>query len=227
MSLTTTAYGQEIILTALGYAKGWREQNCVEDDVSCYQYLFENDYNRVIGNPWCAFFATKVINDAADRLGLDCPLPFQGSSKAIVDRAKAVGIRVDRTPSIGSLFWYKTDTGGHTGVVVWGDEKGIMTVEGNTKDSLKCHRCPTNAVALIGSSSNRTYDYMSKVRNAVYVHIEELGNTPKVAINNVFTMPVSSGQGRERTLNAGVSDFGKLILLSAVAGGIYYAVKKS
>lgn len=225
MSLKTTEYGQEIILTALGYAKGWRERNCVEDDASCFRYLFENDYNKVIGNAWCAFFATKVINQAADRLGLDCPLPFQGSSKAIVDRAKQVGIRVDRTPKVGSLFWYKTDTGGHTGVIVWGDDKGLFTVEGNTKDNLKCLGCPDYAVAFIGSNTARSYKSMEE-KNAVFVHIEELGNTAPVTINDVFTMPVSTGQQKERSVMAGMSPLSMLLIAGLIGGGIYTYYKK-
>lgn len=222
MSLITTAYGQEILLTALGYAKGWREQKCIEDDVQCFKYLFQNSYSKVIGNPWCAYFATKVINQAADRLGLDCPLPFQGSSKAIVDRARQVGIRVDKTPAIGSLFWYPTDNAGHghTGIIVWGDAKGMFTVEGNTGDKLRCLGCPDYAVAVIGSNTARTYAAMA-AKNAVYVHIEELGNTSAVKIDDIFTMPVSSGQQPERTLNAGMS-IGQMILIgSLLAGGIY------
>jgi hypothetical protein len=222
MSITTTQYGREIILTALGYAKGWREQHCVEDNTSCFQYLFDNDYSKVIGNPWCAFFGTRTINDAADRLGLQCPLPFQGSSKAVVDKAKQVGIRVDRKPSIGSLFWYPTDTGGHLGVIVWMDSSGLFTVEGNTGDNLKCLGCPKNAVAILGSNSSRTYQAMIS-KNAVFVHIEELGNTPQILINDIFTMPVSSGQQKERVLNAGMSAGQILIMLSLLGGGIYAA----
>lgn len=220
MSLPTTAYGREIILRALGYAKGWREQNCIENDKDCFQYLFDNDYSKVIGKPWCAFFATRVINDAADVLGLDCPIPFQGSSRAIVDYAKRAKIRVDRTPSVGCLFWYATDTGGHTGIVAWGDNKGLYTVEGNSGDQLRCLGCPQNAVAVLGSNTSRSYDAMIK-RDALFVHIEELGNTPKVIIDDFFTMPVSSGAQKERTLNAGMSGAQMLLLAGLIGGGIY------
>lgn len=226
MSLPTTRYGQEIILRALGYAKGWREQNCKENDRDCFQYLFDNDYSKVIGNPWCAFFATRVINDAADVLGLRCPIPFQGSSRAIVDYAKKAGIRVDRTPKVGCLFWYKTDTGGHTGIVAWGDNKGLYTVEGNSGDQLRCLGCPQYAVAVLGSNSTRSYDEMIK-KGAVFIHIEELGNTPSVVVDDIFAMPVSSGGGRDnRTLNAGMSGAQMLLFLGLVGGGIYMYYKK-
>lgn len=225
MSITTTAFGQEIILTALGYAKGWQQQSCVEDNASCYKYLFENDYSKVIGNPWCAFFGTKVVNQAAENFGIRCPISFQGSSKAVVEQARRVGIRVDRTPAIGSFFWYPTGTStGHLGIIVWGDNRGVFTVEGNTQNDLKCLGCPKNAVAVLGSNSNRTYDKLEDL-NAVFVHIEEIGNTEEVEINNVFSMPVSTGQQKERVLNAGLSPVGTLLMLSLIGGGIYAAVK--
>lgn len=224
MSITTTAYGEAIILRALGYALGWRNQNCVEDNVSCYKYLFENNYNSVIGNPWCAFLATKVVNDAADEIGIYCPLPFQGSSAAIVTRAKKLGIRVDKTPAIGSIFYYTREGGGHVGIVVWMNNVGMFTVEGNSDDKLKCIGCPVNAVIPIGSNSTRTYKAMEN-KGAVYVHIEEVGDTDKVVIENAFNMPVSPGQQRERTLNAGMSGAQLLLMLSLLGGGIYAATK--
>ncbi len=208
------------MLTALGYAKGWREQHCVEDNVGCFQYLFDNDYSKVIGNPWCAFFSTRVVNDAADRVGVNCPLPFQGSSRAIVDKARKVGIRVDRTPAIGSIFWYPTSTGGHAGITIWMDNKGLYTVEGNSGDSLRCLGCPQNAIAVINSNSSRTYQAMAN-KGAWFVHIEEYGNTSAVNVDNIFSMPVSSGGQKERILNAGMSTGQMLLMLSLIGGGIY------
>lgn len=225
MSIQTTTYGKEIIRVALGYAKGWREANCKEDDVSCYKYLFENDYNKVIGNAWCTFFGTKVINQAGDNVGVNCPIAFQGSSTAVRDKAKALGIRVDRTPTIGSMFYYPRTGGGHLGVVVWMNEVGIFTVEGNTSDQLQCVGCPKNSVVPVGSNSNRTYAAM-KAKNTEFIHIEEYGNTSRVWVDNSFKMPVSSGQQKEGTLNAGMSTLESILLLASIGGVIYNVAKK-
>ncbi len=224
--ITTTEYGKQIILIALGYAKGWREQHCVEDDEDCFKYLFANDYSQVIGQPWCAFFATMVINQAANMLGLDCPIPFGGYSHNVVVYAQKNGIRVDNTPSIGSLFWYATDTGGHTGVIAWMDDKGIITVEGNAGNNLTCVECPKDlkSVVVLGNNSNRSYKALAN-KGVVFIHIEELGNTASVNIDDIFKMPISSGQQKEQELNAGMNPFGILLLLSALAGGVYYANK--
>ncbi len=221
--ITTTAYGKEIITVALGYAKGWREQNCKENNVDCYKYLFDNDYNKVIGNPWCAFFSTAVVNRAGDNIGLKCPIAFQGSSKAVVAFARKYGLRVDRTPAIGCLFWYPTgDATGHMGIPIWMNENGLYTVEGNSSDALMCNGCPKNAVAVLGSNTVRSYKSLQN-KDTVYVHIEEFGNTPYVDVDNIFGKGVSTGQQAEQVLNAGITPFGALLLTSAVIGGIVYA----
>lgn len=93
--------------------------------------------------PWCAGFASFILNQACDTLGISLPLKTSFSCDILATGAKDKGIflkgskasdRKKITP--GSLFLERrTSTDWtHTGIVIDAKDTVYMTIEGNTND---------------------------------------------------------------------------------------------
>lgn len=213
--VTTTKFGNKLRAIALSYAVGWARENCSEKNnvpnkKSCFQYLFDNRYENVIGKAWCAAFLFMVIIRACNEFGIKCPFYFSLSSYSIVEQAKKLGIRVDGTPTPGCAFWYKTSTGGHTGLVYDLAIGGKVTIEGNSGDTLRCRGCPQNGVIVHGTNSKPRTD-MEKL-GAIYIHIEEIAGNAQVAANSGTPILASTG-----------GNLLPMLLFGSLVGGLIYA----
>jgi hypothetical protein len=93
--------------------------------------------------PWCAGFASFILNQACDTLGVSLPLKTSFSCDILATGAKDKGIflrgskesdRKKVTP--GSLFLERrTSTDWtHTGIVIDAEDSVFLTIEGNTND---------------------------------------------------------------------------------------------
>ena len=214
--MQTTKFGNTIRAVALGYAAGWAAQNCSEKNnvpnrTSCFQYLFDNDYKKVIGNPWCAALLHGTIRKACERYGIRNPYTWSLASRSIVDQSKKIGVRIDNNPVPGCAFWYDS----HTGFVYDRVPGGLITVEGNSSDNLLCRGCPKNGVVVVGNNSKPRSLESMKEKGTVYIHIEELAGTDYVSESNAPLIAGNGGSGGNIILPA--------LLFSAAIGGIIYA----
>ncbi len=200
----------EIVSVALEYAKLWRAHNCTEQNnqSSCFRYLFDNNYDKVAGNPWCAATVSAILADAYARRGITNPFHWTLSAWNLYEQASEMkNMRVDTNPAPGSVFTYPAhgDMSAHAGIVVGVTGSGIYTVEGNSGDALKCYGCPDNGIVVVGNTALRTHRQM-QLRGTVYIHTEEL----------------SSGS----SLQAGLSGLSS-VLLALVAVGTWLTFKKT
>lgn len=88
------------------------------------------------GSPWCAAFATSMIDDAAKALGVPNPVPLSGSSSALYRWARNAG-RLVALPQPGDLaLVIGGDTGHYHTLFCAGPPNGerFPTVEGNSNN---------------------------------------------------------------------------------------------
>ena len=91
---------------------------------------------------WCAGFASFLMHQAAETLGIEAPIEGSFSCDTLVLQARQKGIFVSESDARlraippGSLFLNRnTDTDWtHVGMVVAADELTLTTIEGNTND---------------------------------------------------------------------------------------------
>lgn len=88
--------------------------------------------------PWCAVFVLFCVQRASWRFGQISPFNKTASSIDIFNQAKKKGIKIDKRPSKGSLFFYYRQGGGHIGIVdsVKTNNKAFFTFEGNHNDQV-------------------------------------------------------------------------------------------
>ena len=90
-------------------------------------------YGAVNNDAYCTKFAWVCVNIACEELGLPNLLPKSANGDDMIARSDKSQIPVDRTPTPGCIFRRNSSGGGkHTGIVVWGDEANMYTIEGNT-----------------------------------------------------------------------------------------------
>ena len=129
---------------------------CV-DQIHQYGWTINND-------PWCAQFMFMVIDKAAKKFGVTNKLPKTASTVAMLNGAKAAGIRVDKKPAIGSIMFYSTGSGtGHVGIVVEVGYKDFATIEGNSGDRVLAQK----------------HDYKDKFQ---FIHVEEMSFASRLMI---------------------------------------------
>lgn len=90
--------------------------------------------------PWCAAFVYAIVEKSCNILGVTNKLPRTKSTRSMLNNAPGKGLKVDKNPAVGSVFFIpRGDNGtqGHVGIVI--DVKGdqIFTVEGNLSDSVR------------------------------------------------------------------------------------------
>lgn len=211
-------FASHIINAALSMAHTWKENNCKENDRTCYKYLFANRYETVLGNPWCAAVGSRVLELACQSFGKKNPFTWSLASSFILTQGKKLGLEINETPEPGCMFYYPREGGGHMGPVIGVTQKGVITVEGNSSNQLQCFGCPKNGVAVIGEGSKeRTHDTMQK-KGTQYIHVQKMFGSS--------SMPITPGQNTvEKPVMAGMGTVGTVLFLSAIAGGIYYAYK--
>lgn len=94
--------------------------------------------------PWCAGFATFVLKQACDAMGVAMPVQPTPSCDLLASRAKAKrcfvrgAVTADRAKlRPGALFLSRRTAGDwvHTGIVVRVEKDVFHTIEGNTNDA--------------------------------------------------------------------------------------------
>ena len=92
--------------------------------------------------PWCAGFATFVLRQAAQSLGVPTPIAGSASCDTLAAQGRTEGLFVAEADveykdiPAGSLFLVRSRPGDwtHTGLVVEAREDEFSTIEGNTND---------------------------------------------------------------------------------------------
>lgn len=221
-----TKFQQILQTTAVNYAKYWRENNCVERDVDCYKYLFQEKYNSVLKEDWCQATTSAIIAQSCEIAGIKNPFKFTLSTVNFFQQAKALGV-VDSSPRIGSTFFHYRGGGtsqGHSGVIVGITNSGLYTVEGNSSNALKCFGCDAfgmnSSVVIIGDKNARSWDAMA-AKNAVYIHAEKI---PALAGVRDEEIGEDSGPQTGGPVEAGFSLLPALLLTGA-AIGTYYLIQ--
>jgi|GEM_PF-6268916 len=86
--------------------------------------------------PWCAEFVWMVVNQACYILGISNPLPRTKSTRVMLSRSPKAGVKVNKNPSPGCIFFKTRSGGGHVGFVASVKGNTIYTIEGNVNDSV-------------------------------------------------------------------------------------------
>lgn len=123
----------------LNEAKKWTD--CKEDPSRpnrsvCVDKIHVYTASAVNNDPWCAQFAWMITDTVARKAGITNKLPKTSGTHYMVNNAPKNGLRVDRTPAVGAIFFYPTGSAsGHVGFVAQiKDSKTVATIEGNSGD---------------------------------------------------------------------------------------------
>lgn len=105
------------------------------------------------GTPWCAQFVSVVVKTSFEKLKLPkSKLPYTASTLAMLDGAKKAGLRVDKTPVEGCIFFRYRNGGGHVGIVVKVTSDTLYTIEGNSDNAVVARQYK--------KSSTESYQYI-------------------------------------------------------------------
>lgn len=121
-------------------AFGWIE--CKEDPKTpnrsaCLNVLHKMYGGEPTSEPWCAIFVWTMTNEACKIFNVENKLPKTKSTIQMRDRAKNSGLKVDKIPAVGSVFFYPRTGGGHVGIVIEVRGGEIITIEGNVSDAVR------------------------------------------------------------------------------------------
>lgn len=152
-------------------AEKWHQLKCVETSQNrgpCVDEIKKAYWNteEVGSEAWCAEFAWVVASEAARRAGVANPLPKTASAVGMRDQSRAKGLRVDKNPVPGSVFYRKPSnratSSGHVGIVHTVESNRILTIEGNAGEN-------SDRVAFLEHSKA---DIESARWGYVFIHIE-------------------------------------------------------
>lgn len=145
------------------------------------------EYGSDIKNedPWCAAFISVLFKSVPwwKYLQKD-PFPKTKSTSAMLQDAKAKGIKIDNKPAKGSVFYYSRGPGiGHVGLVkelIYGLKNsipdgviGFWSIEGNTSVDEK-----TGVIAV--------KEHNLKDKDFKFIHYEELSNLDVPSNQKIF-----------------------------------------
>lgn len=227
---TTTKLGFEIVKAASQWVN--TADICVEvgnNGGACIQKLnslfFGND--QVRDEPYCTVFVSEMVKEAANICGFQSPVKT-ASVPELYTQANNAGIRIDTTPSVGSIQWWNNGSGEtkqrHAGIVVQIDEKYYHTIEANTTFTVNGKKYEGIWV------KNKPFSAIAKLK-AKFIHIEEFGNTGNVDIaTNFVRTPVNGSSvpegGFPSYSSANMAGFPVAIAIMLGALGIGYFYEK-
>lgn len=183
-------------------AVAWYQRDCRETTANrgpCVDEIHERFDPNWIRNKrseaWCAKFCYVVVDEAARMDGIKNPLPRTAGARDLLERSIKAGLRVDRQPARGSIFYRRSgapNATGHNGIVVGGRANGggITTIEGNLN----------NRVSLYGYTNGQIEDLDFR-----FIHVEDAAGAPLLAGSNVITtlLLLSAGIGTLWYINKG------------------------
>lgn len=124
----------EVAIDEIGNGEAGR--NNAGPDVA--RYFDEPGRESAIG-PWCAAFVSYCMEEAARRLGIECPIKRSHGAKQLFRNSTAItGIDLEphETPRPGDLILWQRGVPwswqGHIGIVEAFEEGIAFTIEGNT-----------------------------------------------------------------------------------------------
>lgn len=146
--MKTTKYGMEVINVAksfvtpedICYEVTTNKGNCIDELKCIYKGILDNcNSSKIQDEAYCAITVWVFNLLAQEKMGLDSTFwktkMKTAGAKDMLNKAKANGIKVDKNPTPGSIFYRKPGIGstasGHNGLVVWKDDKYFYTIEGN------------------------------------------------------------------------------------------------
>lgn len=201
----------QVELVRVGLA--WVARGChetVKNGGNCIDEL-HRAFGREKREAYCAQLAWVVAEQAARAAGINNPLPHTGGACDMLKRSVAAGLRVDKTPAIGAVFYQGSNpkySTGHIGVVIDVTGTTIRTVEGNNDDRIDDWRYPMATVL----NRPRTQACQRGI-GWDFIHIEDAGGQPTESV-----LPSLSGAG---------PSMGSLLLIAGVAVGTFYTLRQA
>lgn len=105
---------------------GNNTSNCVDTIKKLSGYDPDND-------AWCVQFVYGVFNQICQKHNVTNPLFKTKSSYYLKTKSK---VRVDNKASVGSVFYFTREGGGHVGFVMEVKDGKMVTIEGNRNDAV-------------------------------------------------------------------------------------------
>lgn len=114
----------------------WLMRDCKENPSTPNRSYCVNEIKGgVTDEDWCALFVYRCVSDAAQKSGARNPLMRTPSTPAMLQAAQQQGVRISRTPELGSIFFRERGAGkGHVGIVVGLNSRLMFCIEGNTSN---------------------------------------------------------------------------------------------
>ncbi len=181
-------FQSELVRAALA----WAARGCVETVTNGGSCI--DEVHRAFGTqkrePYCTMLVWVVVEQAARAAGIKNPLPKTALSCDLLQRSIAAGLRVDKTPGIGSIAYRSTriaNSSGHTLVVVDVNDREVRTVEGNNANRIDDWLYPIDKVR-----SHPRYKNCQRGPGWDFIHIEDAGGSPTIALDHTSEL-VSAG----------------------------------
>lgn len=168
--MITTTFTQKLVDLAADWL-GCKEDKGTPNRSMCLTDLWKLYGSEPTDEPWCAVFVWSMVNDACKVFGIENKLPKTKSTSIMKSRATNAGLKVDKTPAVGSIFYFSRTGGGHVGIVTNIEGKTITTIEGNVSDEVRFGRRDLN-------SKDFSFIHVEKMTNKTLV----FGKSPYYAL---------------------------------------------
>lgn len=153
--MITTNFTQKLVDLAADWL-GCEEDAKTPNRSACLTDLWKLYGTEPTNEPWCAAFVWTMVNETCKVFGVENKLPHTKSTYEMKSRATNAGLKVDKTPAVGSIFYFTRDGGGHVGIVTNLGENTMTTIEGNVSDQVRLGRRALNS------------------KNFLYIHVEKM-----------------------------------------------------
>lgn len=221
MARSINQFQSELIRVALV----WAARHCretVRNGGSCI-----DEIHRAFGRPkreaYCAKFVWVAVEQASQAAGIHNPIPKSAGACDMLTQSIKRGLRVDKTPGIGSIFYRSskiTNSSGHVGIVIDVTATTVRTVEGNNDDRLDDWSYKLETVL-----SYPRHKQCQRGLGWDFIHIEDAGGAPTPAVVTPASpsgaSPSPSRIAETRLVTAGPSLGSILLALGALAGGYF------
>lgn len=133
------SFGSTVITEAKKFL-GCKEDKGTPNRSHCVDKIVKMGGWTPTNEPWCAMYAYAVTDRTCKLFKVENKLPRTKSTRTMLNNASKNGIRVDRKPSKGCIFFIPRGNSGiygHVGFVHYYSGNKIYTVEGNLSDQVK------------------------------------------------------------------------------------------
>lgn len=180
-------FQQEMVRTALA----WAARGCHETVTNGGNCI--DEVHRLYGTPkresYCAQFVWVVTEGASQAAGITNPLPKTAGACDLLSRSVQAGLRVNKTPGVGCIFYHGADprySTGHVGIVIDVKSTSIRTVEGNNSDRIDDWEYPLQQVL----NRKRTQACQRGI-GFDFIHIEDAGGSPDLVYDGLDSATAS------------------------------------